>query len=141
MVPYILAVMFLLLSFPEQSLGEVIVIVHKDVPVDRITRTELIDLYTGDARHWDDGRPIVPFTLQMKTAAQESFFKLIGRSPFRMKSIWMKRMLSGEGDPPESMPSESAVVERVSSTPGAIGYVSRDSTDARVKTLTFRKKG
>ena len=118
------AALFILAS-PVSS--QVAIIAHKQVAVDGLSRTQLIDFYTGDAEHWVDGKPVVMFTMSFRTAARDSFFKLMGRSPSRMKSIWMKRMLSGEGDPPERLKSEAAVVQKVAATPGAIGYVSPDT--------------
>jgi hypothetical protein len=53
-----------------------------------------------------------------------------------MKSIWMKRMLSGEGDPPEAIPSEDSLVQRVAALPGSIGFVSQAKADDRVKIVT-----
>ena len=53
-----------------------------------------------------------------------------------MKSIWLKKMLSGEGDPPEALKSESEVLQKVSSTPGAIGFVSEANISDDVKVLT-----
>ncbi|MCH6560005.1 hypothetical protein IH799_06575 [candidate division KSB1 bacterium] len=52
-----------------------------------------------------------------------------------MKSIWLKKMLSGEGDPPLSMRSEDELLEKVASTPGAIGYVNQVKVSEEVKIL------
>ena len=52
-----------------------------------------------------------------------------------MKSIWLKKMLSGEGDPPESMKTEEEMLKKVALTPGAIGFVSQARASDEVKTL------
>ena len=44
-------------------------------------------------------------------------------------------MLSGEGDPPRQVKSAAELVERVSATEGAIGYVDRDAVTEEVMTL------
>ena len=44
-------------------------------------------------------------------------------------------MLSGEGDPPEALESESQIVEKVASTPGTLGFVSKAAATEQVKTL------
>lgn len=119
--------------------AQVVIIAHKDVPVNQLTQPQLFDFYTGDIKRWENKDPVTVFTLKPKTAVQDSFFRLLGRSSSRMKSIWMKNMLSGEGDPPESLRSEAAVLLKVSTTPGAIGFVSRDSITSDVKTLMINK--
>ncbi len=135
-----IALIIALLAHSTASSAQVAIIAHKSVAVDHLSRTQLIDFYTGDSKHWDDGRPIVLFTLRSRTVAKESFLKLMGRSSSRMKSIWMKRMLSGEGDPPEPLLSESAVLQKAAMTPGAIGYVSPDSANSAVKLLPIQHK-
>jgi len=119
--------------------AQVVIIAHKDVPVEQLTQPQLLDFYTGDIKRWENKDPVIVFTLKPKTAIQDSFFYLLGRTSSRMKSIWMKNMLSAESDPPESLISESAVLQRVSSTPGAIGFVSQDSINDAVKTLIINK--
>ena len=129
-----------LIAYSTTSSAQVAIVANKSVSVDYLSRTQLIDFYTGDAEHWEDGRPIVLFTLRSKTVAKDAFFELMGRSSSRMKSIWMKRMLSGEGDPPEGLHSEAAVLQKVVTKPGAIGYVSPDSADSAVKLLHIQRE-
>ena len=49
--------------------------------------------------------------------------------------FWMKNMLSGEGDPPEALSSESDMLSKVAKTPGAIGFVSEKIASSDVKIL------
>ena len=135
-----IALIVALLGQTAVSSAQVAIIAHKGVSVDQLSRTQLIDFYTGDDKHWDDGKPIVLFMLRSRTESRKSFLKLMGRSSSRMKSIWMKRMLSGEGDPPETLLSESAVLQKVATTPGAIGYVSPDSASSAVKLLSIESE-
>ena len=52
-----------------------------------------------------------------------------------MKSIWLKKLLSGEGEPPEAMDSEEDVLEKVAATAGAIGFVSKVQARKDVKVI------
>lgn len=76
--------------------AQVAVITNKSVKLDEISKTELLDCYTGDAIKWNDGQKVVVFDLKIKSEIKEIFYKYLGKSPSRMKSIWMKRMLSGK---------------------------------------------
>lgn len=116
------------------SSDEVAVIAHPSVPVRQIDRAELLDLYSGDVKEWHDGVPIVVLDLKPKSGVKDAFYKYLGKSSSRMKSIWMKNLLSGEGHPPEAQMSETEILRKVASTPGAIGYVNRSLvTDAVVE--------
>lgn len=115
--------------------AQVVVIAHPSVKKDTITRAELLDFYSRDIRLWDDGKPVIVFDLKPKSEVKETFYKYLGKSISRMKSIWMKKMLSGEGDPPEALETEEAVVKKVAATPGSIGFVSQSRVTEKVKVL------
>jgi ABC-type phosphate transport system substrate-binding protein len=103
------------------SSAEVAVIAHKSVPVDMIDKAQLLDLYTGDIKEWNNGEPIVLIDLKPTTDVKSAFYDFLGKSASRMKSIWMKNMLTGEGRPPVSMATQQDLLQKVTTTPGAIG--------------------
>ncbi|NKB71892.1 MAG: hypothetical protein GKR89_32855 [Candidatus Latescibacteria bacterium] len=119
--------------------AEVAVIVHKEVALDTLDRGELLDLYTGDDKFWDDKAPVVVLDLKPKGEVKEAFYRFLGKSPSRMKTIWMRKMLSGEGDPPAALETEQDIVDKVAATPGAIGFVGRAEVNEKVKTLLLIK--
>ena len=132
---YIILFIFVLLFWTTEASAQVAVIAHKSVPVDSLKKIELLDFYTGDIRVWEDEHPVVVFDLKTKGNVRDSFYHFLGKTSSRMKSIWMKKMLSGEGDPPEAMKSQEEVLKKVSTTPGAIGFVSHPLVTDEVKML------
>ena len=115
--------------------AEVAVIANPDVPVETLSRDKLYEFYTGESRHWEDDVPVVVFDLKPRNEVKQVFYKFLGKSPSRMKSVWMKRMLAGEGKPPEALESEAEVAARVAATPGALGFVSPGHAGEKVKVL------
>ena len=136
----VIVTLLFLFSWPEASFSQVAVIAHKSVPVDTIKKSELLDFYTGDIKKWNDEQPVVILDLKPRGDTKKAFYKFLGKSPSRMKSIWLKMMLSGEGDPPLSMRSEDELLQKVASTPGAIGFVSQSRVNGDVKTLFLIQK-
>jgi ABC-type phosphate transport system substrate-binding protein len=114
---------------------EIAVIGHPDVPEEAISKALVLDFFTGDRRRWSDEEPVVPLDLQEPKEVRKTFYKSLGKSSSRMRSIWMRRKLSGEGEPPEAIDSERELLLKVASTPGAIGFVRRDSVNDQVKLL------
>ena len=112
--------------------AQVAVIAHKDVPVDSISKGDLLDYYTGDVQSWGDDLAIVVFDLKARGPVRNAFYEYLGKTSSRMRSIWLKRKLSGEGNPPESFETEAALLERVASTPGAIGFVQKSNVSGNV---------
>jgi len=115
--------------------SQVAVIANLSVPLAKIEKSDLLDLYTGDMSLWTDGKAIVICDLKQKGEVRDSFYSYLGKSPHRIKSIWLKRMLSGDADPPTFLDSEEEMLKKVASTPGAIGFVSLSKIDEDVKTL------
>ena len=118
-----------------QASAQVAVIAHKSAPQDTLKKSELRDFYTGDIKSWSNGERVVVFDLKPKTESKTAFYKFLGRSATRMKSIWMKKMLSGEGKPPPAMKDELEMLRRVRETPGAVGFVPHDQITDDVKVL------
>ena len=135
----ILIILFLV-SSAETSFSQVAVIAHKSVPIDTIRKSELLDFYTGDIKRWCDDQPVIVFDLKPRGETRKTFYKFLGKSSSRMKSIWLKKMLSGEGDPPDFMKSEEELLKKVATTTGAIGYASRSQVSGNVKTLLIIEK-
>ena len=136
----VIVTLLFLFSWAETSFSQVAVIANKSVPVDTIKKSELLDFYTGDIKKWKDEQPVVILDLKPRGDTKKAFYKFLGKSPSRMKSIWLKMMLSGEGDPPLSMRSEDELLQKVASTPGAIGFVSQRRVNGDVKTLFLIQK-
>jgi ABC-type phosphate transport system substrate-binding protein len=124
-----------LIFFISGASAQVAVIAHKSVPEDKISKEILLDFYTGDIRQWSNKEPVVVFDLKPKGDVKDIFYDYLGKSTSRIKSIWMKNMLSGEGNPPEALESEEKMVEKVAATPGAIGFVSQSKVNAEVKVM------
>lgn len=132
--------MFLIWAGATDAFSQVAVIAHKAVETDTLTQALLLDYYTGDIKLWGDKTPVVVLDLKAQSETKESFYKLLGITSSRMKSIWLKKLLLGEGDAPEALKSEDEIVKKVAATPGAIGYVSRSKVNGDVKILRIVEK-
>ncbi len=132
---YLILTILCVAAWANGALGQVAVVAHKSVPVDSISKAELLDLYTGETSIWSDGEPVVVFDLKEKGKTRRSFYEFLGMASSRIKLIWLKRMLLGEADPPESLKSEEELLRKISTTLGAIGFLDRSKADGTVKIL------
>ncbi|MEM1095643.1 MAG: hypothetical protein AAGJ10_13670 [Bacteroidota bacterium] len=120
-----------------QAPVDVVVITHPSTEVESIDQQMLFDFFTRDRLYWKDGQAATIFDMRERNPVKEAFYKhFLGKSPSRVKSAWLKKKLMGEGDPPEALDSAQEVIERVTHTVGAIGYVARDQVVPGVKVLT-----
>jgi ABC-type phosphate transport system substrate-binding protein len=130
-----ITIVFCYLFWSPCSFAQVVVIANEDVPINTITKTELLDIYTLEIGLWDNGQDITIFDLKPKGEVKDTFYNYLDKSTSRMKSIWMKKMLSRGDDPPESLKSEEIILKKVSSTTGAIGFISKSKVNEEVKIL------
>jgi ABC-type phosphate transport system substrate-binding protein len=142
MTSNLLRISFLLclLACAKFSFAQVAVIAHKAVPDDTLSQAQLLDVFSGEVKFWSNKVRVVVFDLKPAGEAKDAFYKLLGKTPSRMKSIWLKKLLMGEGDPPEALASEEEVLKKVAATPGAIGFVGKTKATPEVRMIVIVEK-
>ena len=131
----LIALAFALCAHP--AYAEVAIIAHPDVAEDSLSGEQVRDIYNYDTREWRDRQPVLVLDMKEKGDIRSRFYDYLGKSSSRMKSIWMKKMLTGEGDPPEVVADEKAMIDRVAAQPGAIGFVNAAGLPDSVKVLAI----
>lgn len=112
--------------------AQISVIANKSVS-ETVNVTKVGNIYSLTATKWSDGSKIV--VLDNGSNAKSDFYKGIGKDQASLKKEWMKKQLTGEAKAPESLSSDDEVLNKVASTPGAIGYVKSSSVNGTVKVL------
>ena len=113
--------------------AQVSVIVNKSVGQSSISATLLTNIYSLTLTKWADGSKIV--VLDNTSDAKTDFYSSLGKDQLSLKKEWLKKQLTGEAKAPETLGSDSDVVNKVASTPGAVGFVKSSSVTPNVKVL------
>lgn len=80
-------------------------------------------LFTGRAVEVA-GTPVTPFNLVVGQRARERFMATVMvMDDDKYIAYWTVRKHVGKGTPPRELRSAAEVIEQVSSTPGAVGYI------------------
>lgn len=107
----------------EMALDGIAVCVDPDNPVAGMTGRQLADIFTGKIRNWAElgggDVPVVLIGREAGSGTREAFEELLG--------------ISGQCTYANEMDSTGAVMARIASTPGAIGYVSFDAVSAAAR--------
>ncbi len=107
------------------AIDGIAVVVNPSTTVDDLTKDQLTGIYDGSIANWSDvggdNAPIVVVGRESGSGTRTAFEELLG--------IEDKAKYANELD------STGAVVAKVASTPGSIGYVSLDVLDDTVKAL------
>jgi len=118
--------------------AQVLVIANPTVTPINISRAELRDIFTGASSSLRSGAQVTPVLLK-PGAVQDEFLNLyIGKSDSGFRAGWRSILFSGQGVMPRTLNSDAEVVDYVTHTPGAIGYIANVTPHPGVKILVVR---
>jgi len=104
-----------------------------------ITRNGLSAIFKMRLNQWNDGTPVTVFVLPDDNPAHKQFSKqILNVFPHQLRRIWNKAIFSGSGQAPITLNSIEEMKERIASTPGAIGNLSINQLNDRIKILTIQ---
>lgn len=117
-VPFIVC---LLLTASLQAAEQGYFIVNTNVPVDTLTKKEILTIFLGNKQFWSNDKRIEAAYCADKDA--DLFFNdYLDISHKAFKRHWLKKVFSGYGTAPKSLRNPQAIVEFVSSHEGAIAF-------------------
>jgi phosphate transport system substrate-binding protein len=108
------------------------IVVHPQNRVSNLTREQLEGIFTGRIRNWSevggDNMPIVPYARETSSGTYEFIREFVLRNRNYMNGIM-------------SMPASGAVIQSISQTRGAIGYVGLAYVNSNVKAVNVSYDG
>jgi ABC-type phosphate transport system substrate-binding protein len=134
----LLCALFAVLCCHSWAQAQVVVIANPSVKSSEVSTADLRDVFTGAASSLKDGSHVTPVLLKPGAVNDLFLSQYVGKSDAAFRAWWRSLLFSGQGVMPRTFDSESAVVEFVAHTPGAIGYVARSTPHEGVKTLVVR---
>ncbi|MBU2955225.1 hypothetical protein [Marinobacter sp. F3R08] len=133
---FILFVIFWFLTAPP-AFGEQKIIVNETVTITEPDWIYLNQIFAMQIRRWPDSSAIQVFTLPSTSDLHREFaVKKLKIQAHQLDRIWNRMLFTGTGKAPTVVDSETKMLEMIQSTPGAIGYVSRDFPVSEVRILT-----
>ena len=125
-----------IVAVPAQA--QVIVIANSGVKATEISKSDLRDVFTGNATSLPGGGNVVPILLKAGTVHEEFLQAYIGKNDTAYRAGWRSLVFSGQASMPKSLDTDAAVVEFVAHNTGAIGYIGKATPHEGVKVLTVR---
>ena len=98
------------------------VVVTKDNTVKNVTSAQLAKIFKGEVKKWPDGKNVVLVlhsSLPGEMVTLEHLSKMTGPE--------IRKMIASRADSIRTVESDAAVIDAVSSTPGAVGFVEEHS--------------
>jgi ABC-type phosphate transport system substrate-binding protein len=104
------------------------IIVNPGVEASSLDRERLRAIFTMRMTAWPNGPPIRVFVLPDSDPLSDRFYReQLGMYSYVLRAVWDRMVFTGTGLAPTLVRSEEEMRARVRATPGAIGYVSKDT--------------
>lgn len=117
------------------AFAEVLIIANNSVSQESLNRVDVKKIFLGKMVKWPDNSSI--YFVTCKTDAHQEFLKTyIKRSTSQFRNYWRKMVFTGKGRKPKAFKTDEELIQFVSKTKGAIGYVRTDAALKNVKTIT-----
>jgi len=109
-------------------------IVHPSTDLTTVQTRKVRAVFSMRLRRWPDGTAVRVFVMPDQNPIHQQFSKeILGVLPYRLRRAWDRAVFSGTGQAPTEVRDETEMLDRISATPGAVGYVSEGVEDARVR--------
>jgi|SRR5579863_2240445 len=109
---------------------DLVIVANKSVKTAEVNAEDLKDVFSGEKTSLKDGSHAVPTTLKSGPVHEAFLKKYVGKGDPAFRAAWRSLVFTGQGSMPKSFDTEADLLEFVSATAGAIGYVSAGANPA-----------
>lgn len=109
---------------------------NKALEKEKLDGATLKAVFLGKKVAWDTGGRVVLAVLKSGPAADEFLQKAVEMNASAFNNYWRRLAMTGGGSAPKAFDKEEDLRKFVAETPGAIGFVDGNNTDASVAVLT-----
>ncbi|MEP0357568.1 MAG: hypothetical protein ABJH06_09230 [Paraglaciecola sp.] len=100
------------------------VFVNASVKLDDMTKIQARRIFSMRQTSWPDHSLITVYVMESSHQTHKVFStQLLGLFPYQLDRIWNKLVYSGLGEEPIKVKNEQEMLDKISNTPGAIGYL------------------
>lgn len=115
---------------------EVVLIVNSTIPLEQLSKNDVRDLYLGRTKMWANGQNVKLAWLVESEISRQFLSEFVRKSPRQFNNYWKNMVFTGNAHIiPRYFDSEASLIQYVSETKGAIGYVSAFKSFKNVKVI------
>lgn len=136
---YLLISSLLLLTSASVSFAaDYTVIANKGVSSGSLSKADIQAIFLGDKTKWDDGKPVKIAVLESGSASKSFLQGVVGKTPSQFDNYWKRLIFTGKAAAPKAFDDAASLVQFVSGTSGAVGFVGDGQAGSSVKTISIK---
>ena len=137
MVASLLGVLILVLTSAVPVQAELLIIANPQAQITALHRQELRAIYLRRQKNWPNGLKI-QLTMLDKDGPRHHFcHTYLDKSPSQLERYWRHQLFRGTAAPPLQLATNAAVIDYISATPGALGFIDSNTAPPPVTVLTI----
>jgi len=118
--------------------AQILLVAHPDVNTRQLKRDTTRAIFAMRQRTWPDGQAVRVFVLDNNHPVHARFAKeQLAVYPHQLQLAWDRMVFSGTGQAPERVRDQAEMRLRITTTPGAVGYLEREYLDDRVQVISM----
>lgn len=114
----------------------VAVVVNKASPVNQLEQQKIAKIFKGQLLQYDNGTRIEVITQKKANPITGQFYEQVVKASTRqVMAKWAKLVFTGKASNPKEAANDAQMIEWVSASSGAIGFVDEKSVNDKVKVV------
>jgi len=131
-------VLISILAFPRPA-AAVDIVVNARVAQHEFSRAMMRAIFGMRRSQWPDGSAVNVFVLHDDHPAHQAVCKeKLNLYPYQLRQLWERQQFTGIGQMPVFVANEEEMALRVAETPGAIGYLTNASANAKLRVIQLQ---
>lgn len=132
-------ILLLLMIGKTHADGHYEVVTHPDVNQEVVSVNVLRAIFSMRLKTWPNGKLIKVFVLPDDHLLHHDFAKeKLNVFPYQLRSTWDRLVFSGTGQAPTRVSSNEEMLEKITNTSGAIGYLETTYINDDIHTLQIK---
>lgn len=119
--------------------NELFIIVNVNNSIDHMSVSHLGRIFSKKVKKFNNNMESLPVAQKNSRAVTVVFNKyILKKNAQQLKYYWARKMFSGSSKPPKSLASDMEVIKFVASVENAVGYVSKEPKNKKVKVIAIK---
>ncbi|MGA7720502.1 MAG: hypothetical protein WCA84_04920 [Ignavibacteriaceae bacterium] len=131
---YIIIILILFCAQYNNTFAQVSVIANKSISAKSIDINKLTNLYNIQSNEIGSQK-VKLFYVNNNSESEKKILESIGKTFIELKKVWLKAKLTASGTPPETVSSDEEMIQKVASTPDAVGFVDSKNVKGNIKII------